>query len=165
MMKHVDFSLAVILNNLGFDEYTEDLYLKTHIGIKVIKGDFNNPATERVWYTGDLVPRNSDLGIKYPSANWIPAPTVFEVVDWFEKNIGFIIQPTYDEKNKIWTFIIIPVSTVAKQLWGKHINEGESYLSFNTLEDCLSSAIRWICLIADEEKWIDILNNYIKDLA
>lgn len=47
-MKHVDFSLAVILNNLGFDEYTEDLYLKTPIGIKVIKGDFNNPTTERV---------------------------------------------------------------------------------------------------------------------
>lgn len=164
-MKHVDFNSSVILNNLGFDEYTEDLYLKTPVGIKAVKVDSKNQTTERVWHTGDLVPHNSDWGITYSSANWIPAPTVFEVIDWFEKHIGFVIQPTYDKEYKIWTFIIIPISTVAKQLWRKHINEGESYLSFNTLEDCFSSAIRWICLIADEEKWAETLNNHIKDLA
>ena len=96
-MKHVDFYLSKILNNLGFDEYTEDLYLKTPVGIKAVKGDPKNPTAERVWHTGDLEPRNSDWGITYPSANWITAPTVFEDIDWFEKNIGFIIQPTYDE--------------------------------------------------------------------
>ena len=75
------------------------------------------------------------------------------------------MQTTYDEENKIWTYIIIPVSTVAKQLWEKHINEGESYLSFNTLENCFSFAIRYICQVADNEKWVEALNNHIKDLA
>ena len=146
-MKHVDFNLSVILNKLGFDEYTEDLYLKTPVGIKAVKGDPKNPTAERVWHTGDLEPHNSDWGITYPSANWIPAPTVFEVIDWFEKYIG------------------IPVSFVANQLWEKHVNEGESYLSFNTLENCFSGAIRYICNIADNEKWTDILNNYIKNIG
>ena len=115
-MKHVDFNLSVILNKLGFDEYTEDLYLKTPVGIKAVKGDPKNPTAERVWHTGDLEPHNSDWGITYPSANWIPAPTVFEVIDWFEKDIGFIIQPTYSKENKEWSYVIIPVSTVANQL-------------------------------------------------
>lgn len=164
-MKHVDFNLSVILNNLGFDEYTEDLYLKTPVGIKAVKGDPKNPTAERVWHTGDLEPHNSDWGITYPSANWIPAPTVFEVIDWFEKYMGFIIQPTYSKENKEWSYVIIPVSTVATQLWEKHVNEGESYLSFNTLENCFSGAIRYICNIADNEKWTDILNNYIKNIG
>lgn len=163
-MKHIDFYSATILNKLGFDEYTEDLYLKTPVGIRAVKSIQNNPVAERIWHIGDLEPRNNDWGIIYPSANWIPAPVIFEIIDWLEKYMGFIIQPTYNKENKEWTYIIIYVSKIAEQLWKQHINDGESYRSFNTLENCFSGAIQYICHIADKENWVDILNNYIKNI-
>ena len=38
-MKHVDFNLSVILNKLGFDEYTEVLYLKINVYLCINKID------------------------------------------------------------------------------------------------------------------------------
>ena len=96
-MKHIDFTSAQVINELGFDEYTEDLYMNTPIGIKGVKKSSNGEViAERTWHTGDLCQRDKDWEVQYPSSNWIPAPTVFEVVNWFEKYLGIIIEPGYN---------------------------------------------------------------------
>ncbi len=160
-MKHINFESAQVLNKLGFDEYTEDLYMNTPIGIKGVKSKDGETVAERTWHTGDLCQRDKEWEVEYPSPNWIPAPTVFETVDWLEKHLGIIIEPGYNRDNKDWYFDIIYSSKFAQTLGD---NPRSFNMTWNTLENCFEYAVNYICHIAKTNNWKTKMSDYINNL-
>lgn len=160
-MKHINLTSAQVLNKLGFDEYTEDLYMNTPVGIKGVKSKNGEIVAERTWHTGDLCRRDKEWEVEYPSSNWIPAPTVFEAVDWLEKHLGIIIEPGYNREHKDWWFDIIYSSKFAAML-GENPHSFD--MTWNTLENCFEYAVNYICNIAKKNNWKDKMTDYINNL-
>lgn len=147
-MKHVSFDNAKTLETIGFDEYTHYLYMKTRIGIKVVKGDLEKHESERIYHEGDLYLRDKDWGIDYPSTHWIPAPYVYQVINWFDRFYNIQIIPIFNNEAKTWGY-----NVEFPDLLNFIKTDIKSDKSFYKLEDSFHAAIYHICLIAEENNW------------
>ena len=167
MQKHVSYESAVALHKLGFDEYTEDLYLFARVGIRVERTHTDGNKTERTFHRGDICQRDPDWAITYPSENWIPAPFVFDVVKWLEETMGIKIVPllvTDSAGSKSWQYdIIFPKNLEWLEPFNKEMNLRPIKIDkteyFNTMELAFDDAICEIMASSYVSCWSTRLEN------
>ena len=167
MQKHVSYETAVALHKLGFNEYTEDLYLFAKVGIRVERTHTDGNKTERTFHRGDLCQRDEDWAIKYPSENWIPAPFVFDAVKWLEETMGIKIVPIFTHDSNgicLWQYDIeFPSILSCLEPFNKEKNlrpiNIDKTVYFNTLELAFDDAVCEIMTSSYVSCWITRLEN------
>lgn len=167
MQKHVSYESAVALHKLGFDEYTEDLYLFARVGIRVERTHTDGNKTERTFHRGDLCQRDPDWAITYPSENWIPAPFVFDAVKWLEETMGIKIVPMFvtdSAGSKSWQYdIVFPKNLEWLEPFNKEKNLRPIKIDkteyFNTIELAFDDAVCEIMTSSYVSCWNTRLEN------
>lgn len=164
MQQHVSFECAKYLHKLGYDEYTEDLYNFSKNGIKVVL-----PTGESsTFMPGHLCQVDPRWGITHPSAHWIPAPFVFDVVTWLETQLGIVIVPYHQTVQTGWMYKIeIPKRLEFLQVFSdttnveKLVEDPEVY---PTIEAMYKGAVERIARISYIQCWsTKIYNRFLSD--
>lgn len=145
MQKVVSFKIAKILNDIGYKEQTDFLYCITYPGIRaVLSNDAGDKKVVKEFTEGALEKVDPELGVVYPSAHWVPAPYIFDVIKWFDEKYGIRYIPIFDKEFNYYEYtIIIPdYYKCSPELLGD-----EQFLKSktNSLELSMEDAIEVLC--------------------
>lgn len=95
-MEHlVTFIVAEYLITKGI--IIDSKYCYCRYGVRAVKSNKDGKTVaERTYNKGVIEPIDHEWEIEYPSANWIPAPNVYNVIRYLDEHLNVVIVPVYN---------------------------------------------------------------------